>query len=480
MTISILIACCVVVTGPLVAAAAAQLPRWRDTPRPPAVAGLVVALLAALSIPWMWDVGSGAMQFGSRLGGGASIHVDGVTAVMLPFVTLCLLVVIGTVPSRCLDRRATTWFLGGAAATFALFVTAHPALIVGFAALTVLPVWRTTRDEPGGRPAARVYARGMAVSLVCLGSGTVMMLVDPPWEQGFGWVGTAGGWLVAAAVLIREGIVPFHFWFPALYSGSPLPVALLATVPQVGSYTAVRLLVGHADGVASELAVLAHLAPVTAVYGAALALVQLDLRRLIGYLAFSQSALVLAGLAGALPMELAGGLALWIASGFSLTGIGLVAAALEGRAGPLRLDLPQGRFWDAPALAGFFLLFALAGIGLPGTLSFVADDLIVAGSLTDHIHSGVLVILATVFAGIAVIRGWFGIFGGPTTVDAPRHGILPRERIGFAILLATIVGFGIVPGPLVKTLEQAAAVLLKHRHDSFSEANTSGPGANQP
>ena len=479
MNVAMLIACSIVIAGPLTAAAAAQVPRWRDAPRPVAVAGMLLAFVAAVSISWMRG-GSAAIELGSRLGGGSTIHIDGVTAVMLPFVTLCLLVILATVPRRCLDRRATAWFLIGAAATCALFLTAHPALIVVFAAVTVLPVWRATRDEPSGRPAARVYAWSMAVSLLCLGIGTAMMLADPPWERGSGWGGTVGGWMVAIAVLIREGIVPFQFWYPALYSASPLPVALLATVPQVGSYTAVRLLVGHADGVASELVTLAHLAPVTAVYGAALALVQRDLRRLIGYLAFSQSALVLAGLAGALPMELAGGLALWIASGLSLTGIGIVAAALEGRAGPLRLDLPQGRFWDAPALAGFFLLFALAGLGLPGTLSFVADDLIVAGSLADHLHSGILVILATVFAGIAVIRGWFGIFGGPTTVDAPRHGILMRERIGCVILLATIVGCGIVPGPLVKTLEQASATLLKHRHDSSSESNTTSRGANHP
>ncbi len=479
MTVPIIIACCVVVAGPLVAAAAAQLPRWRDAPRPPAVAGLLVAFGAAVSIAWTQD-GSGATELGSQLGGGSTIHVDGVTATMLPFVAFCLVVVLGTAPRRCLDRRATAWFLVGAAATFALFLTAHPALIVVLATLTALPVWRATRDEPGGRPAARVYAWTMAMSLLCLTIGVVMLLADPPWEQGSGWVGTTGGWIVAMAVLIREGIVPFQFWYPALYAGSPLPMALLATVPQVGSYTAVRLLVGHADGVAGELVTLAHLAPVTAVYGAALALVQRDLRRLIGYLAFSQSALVLAGLAGALPMELAGGLALWIASGLSLTGIGIVAAALEGRAGPLRLDLPQGRFWDAPALAGFFLVFALAGLGLPGTLSFVADDLIVAGSLADHLHSGILVILATVFAGIAVIRGWFGIFGGPTAVDALRHGILLRERIGFAILLATIIGFGIMPGPLVKTLERASAALLQHRHDSLLEVSTVTSGADHP
>jgi NADH-quinone oxidoreductase subunit M len=119
-------------------------------------------------------------------------------------------------------------------------------------------------------------------------------------------------------------------------------------------------------------------------------------------------------------------------------------------------------------LAGFFLLFGLAGIGLPGTLSFVADDLIVAGSLAEHLHGGILVILATVFSGIAVIRGWFGIFGGPTIIDAPRHAILPRERIGMAVLLAAVVGLGIMPGPLVRTLQQAATTLLSERHDAPS------------
>ncbi len=478
--VPVLVACGIAVAAPLLAAAAVRLRWWRDAPRRVAVAGLAASLLAAASIPWWRHPGSGTVEFGSRLGGGAMVHVDGVTMVMLPFAAACLALVIGTAPRRSLDGRSTSWFLVGAAATFALFLTAHPLLIVMLAAATALPVWRSVRDEPGGRPAARVYGIAIGASLCCLATGTAMMLADPPWERGCGWVGTAGGWLVAVAVIMREGIFPFHFWYPALFSGASLQVALLATVPQVGSYTAIRLLVGHADGVANELVTLTQLAPITAAYGAAVALVQRDLRRLIGILAFSQSALVLAGLAGTLPMELAGGLALWIASGLSLTGIGIVSAALEGRAGPLRLDLPQGRFWDAPALAAFFLLFGLSGIGVPGTLSFVADDLIVAGSLAGHLHGGILVILATIFSGIAVIRGWFGIFGGPSASDAPRHAILPRERGGFAILLAIIFGLGLVPGPLVAMLERASATLLKERHLPSSEPAILSPGAHHP
>jgi len=291
----------------------------------------------------------------------------------------------------------------------------------------------------------------------------VLLIVDPPWATAAGWVGTTGGWLVAVAVMIRKGIFPFHSWYPALFSGAPMSTALTATMPQVAAYTAVRLLIGHVDhpeGVAAELVVLAQLALITAAYGAALAIVQRDLRSLIGTLAMSQSALVLAGLAGTLPMELAGALCVWVSSGLSLTGIGLVSWALESRAGPIRLDTPQGRFWDAPSLAGFFLVFGLAGIGLPGTLSFVADDLIVSGTLDDHSHAGLLVIASTVLGGIAVMRGWFHLFGGPAAGDGPRHAILPRERVALTALLATLFLLGLWPGPFVRALDRATGRLL--------------------
>jgi NADH-quinone oxidoreductase subunit M len=265
--------------------------------------------------------------------------------------------------------------------------------------------------------------------------------------------------------MIRKGIVPFHSWYPALFNAAPMSAALAATMPQVASYAAVRLLVGHADGVRAELVVLSQAALVTAAYGAALAVVQRDVRGLVGTLALSQSAMVLAGLSGGLPMELCGALAVWVSSGLALTGIGLVSWALESRAGELELDSAQGRFNDAPALAAFFLLFGLASLGFPGTLSFVADDLIVAGSLGDQPHAGLLVIVATVFSGIAVVRGWFRIFGGPATPDAPRHQILRRERLPLTLLLAVLFGLGLWPGPFVQSLEQVCISLMGAARD---------------
>jgi NADH-quinone oxidoreductase subunit M len=221
--------------------------------------------------------------------------------------------------------------------------------------------------------------------------------------------------------------------------------------------------------VAAELVVVSQLALVTAAYGAALSVVQRDLRGFIGTLAMSQSALVLAGLSGTEPMELNGALCVWISSGLAITGIGLVTWALESRAGAISLETLQGRFSDAPELAAFFLLFGMASIGVPGTLSFVANDLIVAGGLADQLHTGLLMIASTVLSGIGVMRCWFRVFGGAVSADGPRHGILRREQAPLAALLLALVGLGLYPGPLVDFFERAAAQLL-HPPETASSA----------
>jgi NADH-quinone oxidoreductase subunit M len=437
--------------------------RWLN-PRVPAGWSLATALAAAVTLSWSWQLGPGSeCVIGPRLVGGGLVHLDGLTAILLPLVAIVELAIVLVAPRRALTTDAVVRLLAGAVLTLAVLTTAHPVALVVLWVLSLVPTWLSTRATPGGRPTARAYAIVMSVGSVAFAVGVGLMVVDPPWAPAAGSVGAAGGWLVALAVMIRKGIAPFHSWYPAIFSAAPMSTALAATMPQVASYAAIRLLVGHADGVRLELIVLSQAALITAAYGAALAVVQRDVRGLVGMLALSQSALVLAGLSGFLAMELCGALAIWVSSGLSLTGIGLVAWALESRAGRLELDAAQGRFADAPALAAFFLLFGLASLGFPGTLSFVADDLIVAGSLGDQFHAGGLVILATVFAGIAVVRGWFRIFGGPSGVDAPRHQVVRRERVPLIILLAVLFGLGLWPGPFVQALENVAESLVGAR-----------------
>ena len=466
------------VGAPLVGAGIAATGLANRWLRPLALAVSGVALAASLVVAAAVEAGDGApLAWGESLGGGRLVYVDGLGAALLAYAALVSAAIVLVAPRRMLDAASVRRMLLGFAATLALFATSHPLALVVLWIATAQPTWWSARTTPGGRPAARVFAVYMTVALACMVAGTCMLVADPPWERSSGPLGVAGGWLVAMAVMIRKGIVPFHSWYPALFSGAALSTALRATQPQVAAYTAVRLLVGHADGVPHELEVLSLLALVTAVYGGALALVQRDLRGFLGALAMSQSALVLAGLSGRLPMELTGAFCVWISSGLAITGIGLVAWALESRAGAISLETLQGRFWDAPALAAFFLLFGMASIGFPGTLSFVADDLIVSGSLEENVAAGLLVIASTVLCGIAVMRCWFHVFGGPTGTDNPRHAILPRERTALTALLAVLFGLGLWPDPLVRSLDRAAAQILRVSTAPHSSTPVSSPAS---
>jgi NADH-quinone oxidoreductase subunit M len=466
-TCLVAVAACVV--APIVGSVILRFTERRIDPRIVAITAIATSLLAAMTAAAWWHLGDGApILRGPRLAGGDLVHIDGLTALLLPYVAVVDLAIVLVAPRRAFASAGVRRLLLGAAVTFATLATAHPAALTVLWAVSIGATTTTIRSTVGGRATARVYGRMMAVAIACMAIGTALLVADPPWIAGSGTTGAVGGWLVALAVMIRKGLIPFHSWYPALFSGASLATALVVTMPQVATYTAARLLVGHADGVPHELVVLANAALLTAAYGAALAVVQRDVRSLIGMLAMSQSAMVFAGLSGTVPTELCGALAVWVSSGLALTGIGLVAWALESRGGTISIETLQGRFADAPALAGFFLLFGLAALGFPGTLSFVADDLIIAGSLDDHVHAGVLVILTTVFAAIAVMRGWFRVFGGPVTVDAPRHSILPRERVAFTSLLVILFGLGLWPGPFVHSLERVAASLLASRHHAAS------------
>ena len=451
----------VAIGAPLAAAALLRTTGSRLDSRVIAGTALAVVLVAAAVVAWCWHAGNArTVMWGDRLAGGSFVIVDGLTALLMPFIAVVDLAILLAAPRRALATGSVSRTLVGVAATFAMLATAHPALLVVLWIVSSLATWSAVRGTPGGRPTARVYRLAIGIALVLMAVGTALLVADPPWLRSHGTDGAVGGWLVAFAVMIRKGLVPFHSWYPALYAGGPLASALAATIPQVASYTALRLLVGHADGVGPELVFLANAALVTAAYGAALAVVQRDARGLLGHLAMSQSAMVLAGITATVPMELVGALAVWVSSGLTLTGIGLVVWALESRAGRISIDTLQGRCADAPALAAFFLLFGLASLGFPGTLSFVADDLIISGALGSQTHAGILVILTTVFAGIAVIRGWFRIFGGPVRVDAPRHEILPRERFVFTAILAILFGLGLWPGPFIRSLDAVATSIL--------------------
>lgn len=151
-----------------------------------------VALLASLVVTALWSVSDGAtIARGDRLGGGSLVHIDGLTALLLPYAALIALAVILVRPRRTIDSCSIGRKLLGCAATLAVFLTAHPAALVVMWIVTAVPTWQATRSTPGGRGAARVFAIAMAAAIGCMAAGTALLVADPPWERVGGTVGAA-------------------------------------------------------------------------------------------------------------------------------------------------------------------------------------------------------------------------------------------------------------------------------------------------
>jgi NADH-quinone oxidoreductase subunit M len=206
----------------------------------------------------------------------------------------------------------------------------------------------------------------------------------------------------------------------------------------------------------------ADLALFTAVYGAFLGLAQRDLRRAVGCLVMSQSALVFVGLECDNVEGVAGGLVLWITIGTAMTGLVLAVAAVHARVGPRKLDRFTGLAARAPWLAALFLILGLANVWLPGTIGFVGEDLLVHGVLAAFPGVGIAIILASALNGFNVLRAFTYVFLGPSPSDLPAVGqLLPRERLALVGIVVLLVLPGILPGPFVALRASAAEDIVR-------------------
>jgi NADH-quinone oxidoreductase subunit M len=214
------------------------------------------------------------------------------------------------------------------------------------------------------------------------------------------------------------------------------------------------------------LRMIAILALGTAVYGAALALVQTSARRACGYLFMSQSALVMAGLDCTSVSALAGALLVWLSAGLAFAGLARCVLVLEARRGRLDLTTYHGGYERMPVLAVSFLSLGLACTGFPGMLGFVGQELLVDGAVDAFPVMGFAVVIASALTGLAVLRMYFSLFCGQPDALARsggRLGLTPRESWTFVALVIALVGLGLAPRRIVDSRIAASHDVLRLR-----------------
>lgn len=392
--------------------------------------------------------------------GEAILRVDTLSSVLLPFAAALWLLTVAVTPRASLDRRGLRQTAVATLITLLSFLTESGAILL---LLSAASVWTflSALSGPAHQKQRRLVLAYLGTSTLIFGIG-IALLIGP--GVGHAKLETAGMWLIVIAALVRVGIVPFHAWVPEVFDHGSLGPAILFNAPQVGAYITVVLIVPRATP--EMLRLIALLALGTAVYGAALALVQTSARRACGYLFMSQSALVMAGLDCTSTGALAGGLLVWLSAGLAFAGLAGCVLVLEARRGRLDLTTYHGGYERMPLLAISFLCMGLACTGFPGTLGFVGQELLVDGAVDAFPVMGFAVVIASALTGLAVVRMYFSLFcGRPHTPShsGVRVGLARREAWTFITLVIALIAFGIAPRPLVDSRFDAGDHILRLR-----------------
>ena len=429
-----------------------------------AVAMVFVAIVILLSTPLRdFSIRTSALTWVP--GGEALVRVDTLSGPLLPFVAGLWLLTVAVTPRAALDRGGLRRTAVATLITLASFLTESAVVLV---MLSVISVWTflAALADPAHQYQRRVVAVYLGVSTLALAIGVALLVSPGVQNTAFE---TAAIWLIVLAALVRKGIVPFHAWVPEVFDHGRLGPAILFNAPQVGAYMTVVLIVPRASP--ETLRLIALLALGTAVYGAALALVQRSARRACGYLFMSQSALVMAGLDCTSATALVGGLIVWLSAGLGFAGLARCVLVLEARRGPLELTTYHGGYERMPVLAISFLALGLACAGFPGTLGFIGQELLVHGAVDVFPIMGFAVVIASALTGLAVLRMYFSLFCGRVDVSAHasvRLGLKRREAWTFVALVIALIVLGLAPRPLVDSWFDASDEILRLRQERVS------------
>lgn len=380
--------------------------------------------------------------------------IDELNAPLLPLAALGTFLTILTTLRTKSQRFSYPWALISQSILIATLNCRESWMLIVLLVVACVPPWLELKRR---KRSTRIFEVHMGLFMVLLVMG-YSLLTWTRHEESVSLVAMA---LLAAAALLRSGIIPVHCWMTDLFEKASLGTALQFVTPLTGAYAVMRLVLPFAPDWTLHAIALASL--VTAVYAAGMASVQVEARRFFCYLFLSNASLVLVGLELVTPIGLTGALCVWLSVGMSLTGFGITLRCIESRIGRISLADYHGLFEQMPSFAGFFLLTGLASIGFPGTIGFIAVELLVEGAVGVYPIVGLLVVLASAFNGIAILSAYFQIFTGrPCHLDVP---LQPKgsERFAILILSVLILAGGFFPQVGVASRYHAAVELGKHR-----------------
>ena len=260
----------------------------------------------------------------------------------------------------------------------------------------------------------------------------------------------------------KAPIFPFHTWMPTALVEGPIVMSVVLAGVKLGTYGFIRFsLPLLPEASRAWMWVMAGLGLAAIIYGAFIALVQSDFRRLLAFSSISHLGFVMLGLFALNFQGLQGSLLQMINLGFSTAGLFFLTGFLYNRTGTGDYLAYGGLAHKVPLLAAFVLILGLASIGLPGTNGFVGEFLILLGAFRAHWLLAAIGVLGVILGAGYFLWYYERAFFGPagTAVTKPLSDLRPREW-GIAVALSVMIFWiGLYPAPFLNIMNGSVQAL---------------------
>ena len=269
------------------------------------------------------------------------------------------------------------------------------------------------------------------------------------------------------AFAIKVPLFPFHTWLPDAHVEAPTvgSVILAGVLLKMGTYGIVRFCLPLFPDAATQFTpLIVTLAVIGIIYGALVAMVQPDLKKLVAYSSVSHLGFVVLGLFSKSAAAIQGSVLQMINHGLSTGALFLLVGMIyERRHSRMIVDF-GGLSKRMPIFAVIFMIVTLSSIGLPGLNGFVGEYMILFGSFDQGAFSKVYVVFAT--AGVilaAVYMLWMFqrvMFGTLDKTNAELPDLNAREVVVMLPLLLFIVWIGVYPKPFLSKMEKSVGLVV--------------------
>ncbi|MGE0877041.1 MAG: NADH-quinone oxidoreductase subunit M [Acidimicrobiia bacterium] len=274
----------------------------------------------------------------------------------------------------------------------------------------------------------------------------------------------------AIAFAVKVPVFPLHTWLPDAHTQAPTSgsVILAGVMLKLGTYGFLRFgFYLFPEGAHYFAPLFVTLGVIGIIYGAVVATMQKDLKRLVAYSSVAHLGFIVLGTFALTSQSMTGGVVQMVNHGISTGALFLLVGMISERRHTREISELRGIQQPAPVFAACFTLVMLSSIGVPGLNGFVGEFLVLIGSFLTYRWWTVVAAAGVILAALYLLWAYQRVFHGePDEANRTFKEMSWKEGLVMAPLVGLILFSGIYPKPMLDRIEPAVDKLIGHVQDS--------------